>query len=90
MEAADITISGDDPMMLPAVFRLSEKTMRIIKQNFATAVGINTVALALAGMGVLPVFWGAVLHNASTILVVGNSLRLLWYDMQSNSFRAGA
>ena len=88
MEAADITISGDDPMMLPAVYRLSEKTMGIIKQNFATAVGVNTVALALAGMGILPVFWGAVLHNASTILVVGNSLRLLWHDMEGGSYRA--
>ncbi len=81
MEAADVTISGDNPMMLPAVVQLSKSTMRIIRQNFATAIGINTVALALGAVGVLPVFWGAVLHNSSTILVVGNSLRMLWYEM---------
>jgi cation-transporting P-type ATPase C len=81
MEAADITISGDNPMMIPAVFKLSEKTMGIIKQNFATTIGINTVALALSSLKILPVFWGAVLHNTSTIMVVINSLRLLRHTM---------
>ena len=33
------------------------------------------------GLGTIPVIFGAVLHNASTILVVGNSLRILFYDM---------
>ncbi|MFP3984331.1 MAG: heavy metal translocating P-type ATPase [Desulfurivibrionaceae bacterium] len=81
MESADITISGDNPMMLPAVFQLSENTMKIIRQNFASTFGINSVALALGAVGILPVFWGAVLHNSSTILVVANSLRLLWHEM---------
>lgn len=81
MEAADITIAGDNPMMIPAVVRLSKKTMKIIQQNFATTIGINTVALALSSVGILPVFWGAVLHNISTIMVVGNSLRLLKHPM---------
>jgi cation-transporting P-type ATPase C len=31
----------------------------------------------LSSMGVLPVFWGAVLHNATTIAVVSNSARVL-------------
>ena len=37
-----------------------------------------TVSLLL---GILPVIAGAVMHNASTILVVGNSLRIFFYDM---------
>ncbi len=81
MESAAITISGDNPMMIPAVFKLSENTMKIIRQNFASTLGINSVALALGAAGILPVFWGAVLHNSSTILVVANSLRLLWHKM---------
>jgi cation-transporting P-type ATPase C len=81
MEAADITISGDNPMMIPAVVQLSKKTMETIRQNFAATIGVNTVALALSAIGILPVFWGAVLHNASTILVVANSLNLLRHRM---------
>ena len=81
MEAADITISGDNPMMIPATVRLAEKTMGIIRQNFATTIVVNTGALAFSSIGILPVFWGAVLHNASTIMVVANSLRLLRHQM---------
>ena len=78
MEAADITIKTDDPLLLPGVFRHAKKTMNIIKQNFATAIGVNTIGLVLASLGVLPVTWSAVLHNSTTILVVLNSVRLLF------------
>jgi cation-transporting P-type ATPase C len=35
-------------------------------------------------MGVLPVFWGAFLHNMTTVVVVSNSLRLFFFDMNRN------
>jgi cation-transporting P-type ATPase C len=82
MEAADITITSDDPLMIPAAIRLSQKTMNIVKQNFATAIGVNTTALVLASLGRMPVVWGAAIHNATTVLVVLNSLRLLFHDME--------
>ena len=82
MEAADITITGDDPLMIPSVVRLSQKTMGIVRQNFATSITVNTLGLMLASIGVLPVFWGAVLHNSCTVAVVLNSSRLLTHDME--------
>jgi cation-transporting P-type ATPase C len=81
MEAADITIAGDDPLLIPGVIRLGKKTMDVIRQNFGISIGVNTVGLILSAMGVLPVFWGAVLHNACTVAVVANSGRLLLYDV---------
>ncbi|WFD09926.1 heavy metal translocating P-type ATPase [Tepidibacter hydrothermalis] len=82
MEASDITIQSDNPMLLPAIVDMSNKTMNIVKQNFGMAIGINTLGLLLGAVGTLPVFWGAVLHNSSTILVIANSLRLLVYDIE--------
>ncbi len=84
MEAADITITGDDPLMIPAVIRMATKTMGIVKQNFGISIGVNTVGLVLGSLGVLPVFWGAVLHNATTVAVVLNSGRLLFHDVERN------
>ena len=81
MEAADITIAGDNAMMLPATYGLARHTMDVIRQNFFVSVGVNTVGLLLGGLGLIPVIVGAVMHNASTILVVGNSLRIFFYDM---------
>ena len=85
MEAADITVTGDDPLMIPAVLRLAHRTMQTIRQNFAAAVGVNTLGLVLASTGVLPVFWGAVLHNSCTVAVVLNSSRLLFHDVQGRT-----
>ncbi|NNK14108.1 MAG: cation-translocating P-type ATPase [Desulfofustis sp.] len=85
MEAADITITGDDPLMIPSVLQLSQKTMNIVRQNFGTAIGVNTLGIMLASVGVLPVFWGAVLHNSCTVAVVLNSSRLLIHDMEKGS-----
>jgi cation-transporting P-type ATPase C len=82
MEAADVTITSDDPLMIPGIIRLSQRTMNIVKQNFASAIGVNTAALVLASLGKLPVVWGAAIHNATTVLVVLNSLRLLVHDME--------
>ncbi|MBT3273625.1 MAG: heavy metal translocating P-type ATPase, partial [Spirochaetales bacterium] len=82
MEAADITISRDDPLLLPGVIGMATRCMSIIKQNFAASIGINSAGLLLASFGVLPVFWGAVLHNATTIAVVANSARMLFFDIE--------
>jgi manganese-transporting P-type ATPase C len=82
MEAADITITSDDPLMIPGVIRMAVKTMAVVRQNFGAAIGVNSVGLLLASMGVLPVFWSAVLHNACTVAVVLNSSRLLFHDLE--------
>ncbi len=82
MEAADITITADEPLMIPAVVHLANKTMKTIRQNFSTAIGVNSLGIVLAAVGVLPVFWGAVLHNSCTVAVVLNSSRLLFHDVE--------
>ncbi|MEE4311763.1 MAG: HAD-IC family P-type ATPase, partial [candidate division KSB1 bacterium] len=82
IEASDITITNDDPLMIPATIRLAKQAMDIVRQNFGISIGVNTVGLLLSSLGVLPVLWGAVLHNATTVAVVLNSGRLLFYDFE--------
>ncbi len=82
MEAADITVAGDNPLMIPAVVHLANKTMRTVRQNFFTAIGVNSLGIVLSAVGALPVFWGAVLHNSCTVAVVLNSSRLLLHDVE--------
>lgn len=83
MEAADITITKDDPLLVPEVIGLSKKTVKTIKENFAMAIGINSFALVLGATGILPAIYSSVIHNMSTILVVGNSLKLLKYRLKN-------
>ena len=84
MEAADITITQDNPLLVPGVIGLSKSTVKTIKENFAMVIGLNTFALVLGATGILAPIYASVLHNSTTILVVLNSLKLLKYDIKTN------
>ena len=84
MEAADITITQDNPLLVPGVIGLSKNTVKTIKENFAMVIGLNTFALVLGATGILAPIYASVLHNSTTILVVLNSLKLLKYYIKTN------
>ncbi|MBP2026226.1 cation-transporting P-type ATPase C [Acetoanaerobium pronyense] len=77
IESSSVTITNDDPLLIPSTIRLARSTMRTIKENFAMVIGINSIGIGLSAFGIIPVFWSSVLHNSSTIFVVLNSGRLL-------------
>ncbi|WP_306591268.1 cation-translocating P-type ATPase [Geothrix sp. 21YS21S-4] len=77
IEAADVALMDDDLRKVPAFVRLSQATHAVLVQNIALALGIKAVflALTLAGRGTM---WMAVFADMGTsLLVVGNGLRLL-------------
>ncbi len=76
-ESCDISISRNNPTLIPATIDLSNKTMKTIKENFILSFGINSIALGLGAVGILPALQGSILHNLSTVLVLGNSLKIL-------------
>src|SRR3712207_7380341 len=39
------TITSDDPLLVPGVVGLAQKTVKTIKENFAMAIGMNSFAL---------------------------------------------
>ncbi len=76
IEAADITIMNGDLRSAANAISLSRATLRVIKQNLFWAFAYNVVALPLAVAGFAsPLLAGAAMA-ASSVLVVGNSLRL--------------
>jgi cation-transporting P-type ATPase C len=62
------------------VLDISRETMRVIRQNYAISVGVNAAGLVFAAAGSINPIFAAVLHNASTLLVVLNSSRLIRYE----------
>lgn len=76
IETADVTLARNDLLLVPEVLDISQKTLKTIYQNFAAAVGINTGGMLFSASGKLSPFAAALVHNASTIAVVLNSLRL--------------
>jgi len=77
IETADIALMTDELKKVPMLIRLSRKALRVIKENLAFAIVFNTVLVFLSAQGAMTMILGAVLHQASSLLVILNSMRLL-------------
>ena len=74
--AADLTLAGGDPLSIAAAVELARATISVIRANLAWASGYNLAAIPLAALGYLNPLFAGVAMSASSLIVVGNSLRL--------------
>lgn len=74
--AADMVLTSPSLLRIPAAIRLARKTQRIIRQNFAWAVGYNLLALPMAMSGHVTPAFAALGMAASSLIVTFNALRL--------------
>ncbi len=72
---ADIGLLKDDIEAIVEVKELSVKTMKLINSNFNATVGINSVILVGATIGLFKPLTTAVLHNGTTIGLLANSMK---------------
>ncbi|MCD8347614.1 MAG: cation-translocating P-type ATPase [Lachnospiraceae bacterium] len=77
VDAADIALVDDKVEELPYLMALSKRMMRTIKLNMTFSLTLNFIAIALAITGILTPIVGALVHNAGSVLVIGNSALLL-------------
>ena len=73
---SDVVLNRADLELVPWFLEASTATRRIIRQNLGWALMYNAVALPLAAFGVITPGIAAVTMASSSLLVVGNSLRL--------------
>ncbi len=77
IETADVALMTDELAKIPTVVRLSRKALRVIKENLVFALVFNTLMVILSAEGWVTMILGAVLHQASSLLVIFSSMRLL-------------
>ncbi len=78
LEQADVVLMHDRLENFLAAFRLSQRARRVIRQNLVISLGTVGVLVTFALLGRIPLTLGVVGHEGSTVVVVMNSLRLLF------------
>ena len=77
IEAADIVLMDDNPARIADVVRISRKTMSIVKQNIAFALGVKAVVLLMGAAGMANM-WEAVFADVGvSVIAILNAMRAL-------------
>lgn len=76
LQASDFVFVQDSLLALPRTVQVARATMRVVKQNFALAIGYNMLAVPLAIAGFVTPMIAAIAMSTSSLIVIGNSLRL--------------
>jgi cation transport ATPase len=75
-ESAPVALLTDDLGQVPWAIELSRRSVQVMRQNLFWAFAYNAVGIGLAAAGWLNPAWAAGAMVVSSLLVVGNSLRL--------------
>jgi len=77
LETANVVLMAESLEGLPWLVGHSRRTLRIIRQNIALAIGAKAVVIALAIVGWADLWMAIAADVGTTLIVVANALRLL-------------
>jgi Cd2+/Zn2+-exporting ATPase/Cu+-exporting ATPase len=77
LEAAHIILLREDWRLVPQVWRIAQRTMRVIRMNIGFTALYNLVGLSLAAAGLLPPIFAAAAQSLPDLGILANSSRLL-------------
>ena len=81
IEAADVVIMTDEPSKVPAAIKIAKRTLSIVRQNIAIALGVKGAVLGLGALGMASM-WAAVFADVGvTLIAVLNAIRVLGSDL---------
>ncbi|MBI3874592.1 MAG: heavy metal translocating P-type ATPase [Verrucomicrobia bacterium] len=84
LEQAAVVLMHDRLENFLAAFRLSRRAKAVIRQNLVISLGTVAVLVGFAMFGMIPLTLGVIGHEGSTVVVVLNSLRLLFSGSEQN------
>jgi len=76
VEVGDVVLLDDSLRSLNDAFKISQTTFSLIKQNLLISLVYNAVTIPLAMAGYIIPLFAAISMSLSSLLVVGNSLRI--------------
>jgi Cd2+/Zn2+-exporting ATPase/Cu+-exporting ATPase len=77
VEAAHVALMREDWTLVPEVFRIAQRTMRVVRLNIGFTAVYNVIGLTLAALGYLPPILAAAAQSIPDLGILANSSRLL-------------
>jgi Cd2+/Zn2+-exporting ATPase len=77
LEVADVALLSDSLELLPAFFDLAERTMNIVRENIAFAIGVKVLVFVLVAMGFAGMGAAVFADTGVALIVVLNGMRLM-------------
>ena len=85
LETADVALMADDLGKLPFAVGLARQTRRIIVQNLVASLSVIALLVVATTTGLVGMGAAVAVHEGSTLLVIGNALRLLMFSDRNMS-----
>lgn len=86
MDAAHMALMRNDWQLVPEVFAIAQRTMRVVKMNIGFTFLYNLIGLSLAALGILPPILAAAAQSLPDLGILANSSRLLRVASPTSSF----
>src|SRR6266699_2164925 len=86
LEAAHAALMREDWRLVPDLFTIAKRTMRVVKMNLSFTILYNLVGLSLAAFGILPPILAAAAQSLPDLGILANSSRLLRQKLPNTSF----
>jgi len=78
IDVSDVVLLNDSLVSLKEAFLISRRTFTLVKQNLAISLVYNLITIPLAMAGFIIPLIAAISMSISSLLVVGNSIRIKW------------
>ena len=78
IDVSDVVLLNDSLVSLKEAFLISRRTFALVKQNLAISLVYNAITIPLAMAGYIIPLIAAISMSFSSLLVVGNSIRIKW------------
>ncbi len=86
LEAAHTALMREDWSLVPDLFTIAQRTMRVVKMNLSFTILYNVVGLSLAALGILPPILAAAAQSLPDLGILANSSRLLRQKLPHTAF----
>ncbi len=77
IEAADIVLMDDSPLLVSEAVRIARRTMRIVRQNIVFAIGVKVLVMALAAFGVASLWLAVFADVGVAVIAILNAMRAM-------------